>query len=143
MEKIENSISIARDNHARAKTRQATYANRHRREEPDYREGDYVYLNTQNLRLKIKRKGRSAKFYPRAIGPFKITKAQPETSTYTLKLPPEYKIHPTFHANLLKPAFDNDSELFPDREPERPPPAFEDTEEFEIERIKDHRDVGR
>jgi hypothetical protein len=81
-----------------------------------------VFLDTKNLRHQIKRKGRSAKFIARYIGPFPITKAKLETSTYTLQLPPEYKIHPTFHARLLKPAVDNDPELFPNREVTLPPP---------------------
>jgi hypothetical protein len=37
IDKIEESIAIARDHHAEAKTRQTTYANRYRREEPEYK----------------------------------------------------------------------------------------------------------
>src|SRR5437667_344563 len=86
---------------------------------------------------------RSAKFYPWFVGPFKVVKAIPDTSSYKLELPPEYKIHPTFHAKLLKPAFDNDAELFPNREHARPPPVFEGTEDYEIEKIIDHCDTRR
>ena len=77
IERIEDSVAIARDQHAVTKTRQATYANRRRREEPEYKCGDLVYLSTTNLRLKIKQSGRSAKFYPRYIGSFRIVKAKP------------------------------------------------------------------
>ena len=98
IERIQESIAIARDNHAIAKTKQTTYANKHRRKEPSYKIGDQVYLHTHNLRLLIKQRGRSAKFYPHYIGPFSILKAKPKTSTYKLQLPPQYKIHPTFHA---------------------------------------------
>ena len=67
----------------------------------------------------------------------------PETSTYELKLPAEYKIHPVFHVRLLKPAIANDPELFPEREPPRPNPVFPDVEEYEVEKILDHRTVRR
>ena len=87
---IQDNISFARDRHAEAKSRQTTYANRSRRAEPEYKVGDKVYLETKDLRLRIKQKGRSAKFYPRYVGPFEISKAEPATSNYTLKLPPEF-----------------------------------------------------
>jgi hypothetical protein len=85
------------------KTTQTTYANKERLPEPEYKVSDRGLLDTKNLRHQIKQKGRSSKFIARYIGPFPITKAKRETSTYTLQLPPEYKIHPTFHAHLLKP----------------------------------------
>ena len=144
IERIEQFTATARDNHAEAKTRQTTNANRHRRKEPEYSVGDKVYLDTTNMRLKVKQKGRAAKLYPRSIGPFEITHANPRTSTYKLDLPPEYsEIHPTFHAKRLKAAFDNDDTLFPNRQLSRPPPVFEQTDEYEIELIKDHRDTRR
>ena len=143
LERIQDSIATARDLHTMAKTTQTTYANQHRRKEPNYQVGDMVYLNTDNLRLKIKQKGRSAKFYPRFVGPFKIIKSTPQTSTYKLELPLEYKIHPTFHARRLKPAIDNDPALFPDREPSRPPPIDVEDNQYIVEKIKDHRKVGR
>ena len=143
IEKVQESIAIARDNHTVAKTKQTTNANKHRREEPDYKVGDQVYLNTKNLRLLIKRKGRSAKFYPRYVGPFPIIKAKPETSTYKLRLPREYKIHPTFHAKLLKPAFQNDPLLFSKRHVTPPPPIDADNDEWEVECLLDHRKYRR
>jgi len=141
LERIEMSIAIARDRHAEAKTQQTTQANKHRRAEPHYEVGDLTYLDTRNLRLHIKQKGRSAKFYPRFIGPFKILESKPETSSYKLELPQEYKIHLTFHTKRLKPAIPNDVSQFPHREPSRPPPEIDDPDLYEIEKIMDHRDT--
>ena len=140
LNRIQESITIAKDQHIIAKTRQTTQANKNRRPEPRHQIGDLVYLNTKNLRRRLKKKKRSAKLYPRFIGPFLIIEAKPETSTYKLMLPEEYKIHPVFHARLLKPAFPNDPTKFPNREPSRPNPVFPDEDEYEIEMILDHRD---
>ena len=111
IQRIQDNIAFARDRHVEAKTKQTTYANQKRRAEPDYKIGDKVYLETKNLRLRIKKKGRSAKFYPRYVGPFEISKTEPATSNYTLKLPPEFRIHPKVHARRLKLAHDNDPEV--------------------------------
>src|SRR5579859_2591566 len=115
-DRINLSSAIAKDNLAVAKTTKTTYANKERLPEPEYKVGDCVFLNTKNLQHQIKQKGRSAKFIVRYIGPFPILEAKRKTSTYKLQLPPEYKIYPTFHARLLKPAIDNDPELFQNHE---------------------------
>jgi len=143
IQRIQDNISLARDRHAEAKTRQTTYANRERRQEPEYKVGDKVYLETKDLRLRIKQKGRSAKFYPRYVGPFELSHVQPETSNYTLILPPEFRIHPKVHARRLKLAHENDPELFPGRIPPRPPPIDFEDNQFAVEAILDHRKRGR
>ena len=125
LEKINESVQLAKDRHVIAKTRQAIQANRRRRAEPNYQMGDLVYLNTGNLCLKIKQQGRSAKFFPRFVGPFPILKTKLETSNYKLDLPAMYQIHPVFHAKLLKPAIPNDPNRFPVRELPQPGPVFE------------------
>jgi Reverse transcriptase (RNA-dependent DNA polymerase)/RNase H-like domain found in reverse transcriptase/Integrase zinc binding domain/Chromo (CHRromatin Organisation MOdifier) domain/Integrase core domain len=143
IERIQDSIAIARDRHLDAKTNQTTQANKHRRKDPGYKVGDFVYLDTKNLRLRIKQKGRSAKFYPRYVGPFKVIKSKPATSTYKLELPPQYKIHPTFHSKRLKPAINNDPSLFPGREPAKPPPLDAKDNIYQAEQLLDHRKFGR
>src|SRR5436305_12449888 len=112
IQRIQDFIALARDMHAQAKTQQTTYANKRRRPEPQYKVDDKVYLNIKNLRLRIKQKGRTAKFYPRFVGPFKIIKMKPETSTYKLELPSEYKIHPTLNARYIKLIIENDLKIF-------------------------------
>ena len=56
---------------------------------------------------------------PKYIGPYKVMACHPEKSRYTLNLPPELKarrIHPSFHARLLRPFQKNDDVIFPNRE---------------------------
>jgi hypothetical protein len=56
---------------------------------------------------------------PKYIGPYKIISCERETSHYTLALPDEllkHRIHPTFHAKLLRPAILNNNECFPNQE---------------------------
>jgi len=90
LEKIDESVQLAKDHYVIAKTRQATQANRRRHAELNYQVGDLVYLNTVNLRLRIKPQGHSAKFFPRFIGPFFILEAKPETSSYKSDLATMY-----------------------------------------------------
>jgi len=64
-----------------------------------------------------------------------------ERSTYRMELPQEYKIHPVFHAGLLKFPSPNNPTLFPVRETPPPDPVFAEEEEYKIEPILDHRNV--
>ena len=100
-------------------------------------------METKNVRLRIKQKGRSAKFYPRYVGPFELSRVEPETSNYTLILPPEFQIHPKVHARRLKLAHENDPELFPGRVPLKPPPIDFEDNQYIVEAILDHRKHGR
>ena len=144
LERINDAIAIAKDSRLAAKTNQIKYANRHRKEDPIYNVGDLVELDSKNIRRRLKKDGKSAKFYPRYLGPFRITKAEPETSNYTLDLPPEYgSTHPNFHANLLKPFIANDAKQFPLREPPRPPPIIPEDNQYTVQQLLDHKIVGR
>jgi hypothetical protein len=54
--------------------------------------------------------GRARKLMPKFIGPYKVTKMYPETSNYTLELPPELakrQVHPKYHVSLLRPHHPN------------------------------------
>jgi hypothetical protein len=56
---------------------------------------------------------------PKYIGPYEILSCKRETAHYTLALPDEllkHRIHPTFHAKLLRPVILNDNECFPNCE---------------------------
>ncbi|KDQ25432.1 hypothetical protein PLEOSDRAFT_1017047, partial [Pleurotus ostreatus PC15] len=78
------------------------------------------------------------KFMPRFDGPYEITKAFPEKSTYTLFMPNSPNIFPTFHASQLRRFMPNDASLFPSHELERPESVeTNDGEEWLVERILD------
>src|SRR6201999_128418 len=61
----------------------------------EYETGTQVWLEGTNLKLP---EGMTKKLSPRRYGPFRVvTKISPVA--YTLELPPQWKIHPTFHAS--------------------------------------------
>ncbi|KAK3558449.1 hypothetical protein QTP86_018108 [Hemibagrus guttatus] len=83
----------------RAVRRQRIQADRRRRLHPPYRVGQRVWLSTRNLRLKLP----CRKLSPKFMGPFEIIR-QVNPVSYQLRLPASYRICPTFHVSLLKPA---------------------------------------
>jgi hypothetical protein len=98
---------------------QTHQANQRRRgDDPLLEVGRKAYLSTKNLNLL---KARARKLMPKYIyiSPYKILSCERDASHYTLALPDKLlkrRIHPTFHAKLLRPAILNDNERFPNRE---------------------------
>jgi hypothetical protein len=89
---------------------------RQRGDDPLLEVGRKAYLSTENLNLP---KARARKLMPKYISPYEILSCEREASHYTLALPDELlkrRIHPTFHAKLLRSAILNDDERFPNRE---------------------------
>ena len=75
--------------------------------------GNPMYLSTKNLNLP---KGRARKLCPKYVGPYKVAKANPDSSMYTLKLPmalQEQRIIPKFHITLLRPYIASSDAMFP------------------------------
>ncbi len=106
--------------------------------------GDLVYLSTKNLNMP---KDRARKLCPKYIGPYKVAKTRPETSTYTLELPAalqERRILPTFHVALLRPHQASTDVAFPDRtQPEPYDFGAPDEQEWFVDEILGHRWAGK
>jgi len=90
-----------------ATERQKKYADQKRRD-MILKVDDMVLLSTKNLAIKA---DGTKKFYPRFVGPFKVTRTfgkKADAPDYTptaarLDLPPNCRIHPVFHVSLLRP----------------------------------------
>ena len=61
-----------------------------------FKQGDKVWLDTQNIKMNYHKKIR-----PKREGPFEILKVLGPV-TYQLRLPSTWKIHPVFHTTLLR-----------------------------------------
>ncbi|KAL0148306.1 hypothetical protein M9458_056368, partial [Cirrhinus mrigala] len=111
-------------------------ANRRRRPNPPYEPGQWVWLSTRDLRLRLPCK----KLCPRYVGPFKIIK-QITPVSFRLDLPAEYRISPTFHVSLFKPAGAPEGvENLDETAPQGPPPVIIDNEEvYRVNTILDSR----
>ncbi|KAL0176948.1 hypothetical protein M9458_029278 [Cirrhinus mrigala] len=82
----------------RAVRRSKSIADQRRIQGPAYAPGQKVWLSTRDICLRLP----SRKLSPRFVGPFTILE-QVNPVTFKLQLPPQYRIHPTFHVSLLKP----------------------------------------
>jgi len=89
-----------RENMKAAQTRMAkSYNQKVANKEPQFKVGDWVMVNTKN----IKTKRPSKKLDYKLTGKFEIEKLC-GTNAYGLKLPPlSSKIHPVFHVSLWEP----------------------------------------
>ncbi len=111
-----------------------------RREGPEYTPGQWVWLSSRDLRLRLPCK----KLSPRYVGPFQISR-QITPVSYRLALPADYRISPTFHVSLLKPAGGPRGERDQDEvADESTPPLIVDGEEaYQVREILDSRRRGR
>ncbi len=123
----------------RAVRRQEEQANRHRRAQPQYIPGQWVWLSTKNLRLRLP----CRKLSPRYVDPFQILR-QITPVSFRLDLPNNYRISPTFHVSLLKPADGPRGEPEEGVEAHNPPPILVDGEEaYQVRELLDSRRRGR
>ncbi len=104
--------------------------------EPHWKKGQEVWLEAKNLSLPYG----SVKLAPRRHGPFRIEEAISPVA-YRLRLPPQWTIHPIFHASLLTPfvQMKEHGENY-----SRPPPdLIDDREQYKVETIRSHRCHGK
>jgi len=97
--------------------------------------GDKVLLEARNINIP----GTVRFFQQKRLGPFPIIE-QIRPIAYRLKLPAKWRIHPVFHASLLTHYHENDIQ---GPNYDRPSPdIIEGSEEFEVEKIIQHRKIG-
>jgi hypothetical protein len=138
------NLKMAHDAIIEARVHSTYQVNKHRSEEKPFEVGDLAYLSTANLNLP---KRRARKLAPKYIGPFRVTKALPDSSNYELELSEELKarrIHPRFHVSLLRPFEPNDDTLFPGRESKQFYNfGMPDDDEWLVDEIMGHCFVGK
>ena len=112
------------------------------RREVEYEVGQKVLLNVKNFTMP---EGLTPKFMSKFAGPFPIVERMFK-DVYKLELPPEIKVHPTFHVSLLKP-FKEDTIWTGRKQVIRPPPDLVgDHLEYEVEGIlkcRNHKRKGK
>ena len=97
--------------------------------------GDWVWLDTRNLKTNYHKK-----MALRREGPFKIVEVLGPI-TYQLKLPETWRIHDVFHATLLRQY--RETEVYGANFPKPPPKLVDGEEVYEVEAILKHRKRGR
>jgi hypothetical protein len=129
-ENMQSALARAKSHFQAAQQRQKQYADKHR-SPVKVTVGDMIMLSSKNISLKHPG---SDKLLPRWLGPFKIIE-QINPVAFKLELPEAMKrVHPVFHASLLKPYHSNG--------PVQPPPpiVLEDGDIlFGVERLLDSR----
>ena len=132
---LQTRVSKARQLLLAAQQRMRERVNAHRTPKA-FEVGDEVLLSTKNLTFTGPN---CKKFLPRFIGPF-VVEARHGPVAYRLNIAdkmPRSRIHPVFHVELLK-QYRADGRYQP------PPPVLtlEGEEEYEVERILDHKQRG-
>ena len=128
------NLSLAKDLIRRAQDTQRHHANLRRRDLA-FSDGDLVLLDASHLTTDFQMNRPSKKLAARWIGPFPVLRRIGKVA-YTLDLPDNMRIHPTFHVSRLKPFVDPstfDPLWAPDTRP--PPTIIDGKEEFELECI--------
>jgi hypothetical protein len=99
---------------------------------PRWTKGQKVWLNAKNLTLPYG----SIKLAPKRHRPFIIEEVRSPV-VYRLRLPPQWNIHPIFHASLLTPYVET---VEHGENYSRPPPdMIEGEEQYKVEAIRSHR----
>src|SRR6202022_299736 len=123
-----------KENLQQAQAKYKEFYDANHKESPPFQVGDLVWLSRRNITTSRP----SAKLDYKRLGPYKILGVVGESKmAFKLDLPPRMKIHPVFHAPLLKPYHAN---TIPGRV-QPPPPAVtvEDVLEYEVKAVLDSR----
>lgn len=137
---MRDRLQRARELIGQAQARQKAQADK-KRVQVDFNVGDYVMLDTRNIKFKgpdlEDKKRNRGKLMPRFIGPYKVI-AKHGPVAVQLELPTEMKrLHPTFHVSLVK-RFTPRAGTKPKSAP--PPPVLANDElYYEVDKIVNHR----
>ncbi len=101
-----------------------------------YNQGTMVWLEGVNLRTLYP----TSKLAPKRYRPFRIKRVLSNV-TYELELPPQWKIHLVFHANLLTPY--KETALHGTNYTRPPPDLIEGEAEYEVEQVLNACQKGR
>lgn len=96
----ESTLQMLKQQLAKAHNRTVQMANKHRSER-GFEVGQWVYLKLPAYQQHSVHHRSNQKLSARYYGPFEIIKKVGKIA-YKLNLPPQSKIHPTFHVSLLK-----------------------------------------
>jgi hypothetical protein len=99
IERLQSSLSFARQYLIAAQQRQKALADKNRVEKT-LKVGDKVLLSTKYLNLKHIKKSR--KLLPKWIGPFEVVQMVGPVA-YKLRMNPGWRVHPVFHVLILEP----------------------------------------
>ena len=134
MEEIQNML---RNHMLLAQADYKKHANGHRGTAPRYREGDLVWLDTQNLFTKRP----CRKLKNRRAGPYPV-RIVVSTHAIELVLPEDMQVHPVFHVNLLEPTA-TDKPHAGHIQPPPPPVEIDGETKWEVAAIVDSRYFGQ
>ena len=101
------NLTLAKDLIRRAQDTQRHYANLRRRD-LTFSPGDQVLLDASHITIDFQYNRPSKKLAARWIGPYTVVRRVGKVA-YTLDLPSNMAIHPTFHVSRLKPFVDPSS----------------------------------
>jgi hypothetical protein len=137
IESQSTALTLAQEAIANAQERQTRNADAHRRNH-DFKVGDQVLLNAEDITVDADRNRRTKKLQAKFIGPYTVMEQRSPVS-FRLELPPSLKIHDVFHVDRFRKYIPSPESLGR-RTPARPPPDIvNDVEEYEVETILEHR----
>ena len=109
---------------------------KNRKDYPQYKEGNQVWLEATNLKTTHP----TAKLALKRYGPFSIIKKISDI-VYQLELPRNWKIHNVFHSSLLSPY--RETEIHGPNYHEPPPEIIEGEPEYKVEAVIGSRRTGK
>ncbi|KAJ6436816.1 Nitrogen assimilation transcription factor nit-4 [Purpureocillium lavendulum] len=118
-----------------AQDRQERAANKHKKAAPNYKVGDWVYLDLRNVKT-----ARPSKKLDWLHAKYRVIE---QTSSHSYKLDVPGRIHPVFHVDLLRPASANPLPSQKIEDLREGPMLVDGHEEWLVERILDEKVVGR